>query len=260
MLFRSLAAKERVTKETSMSWNEHMARDVIRLGKKRKLKSTAAAGEDSDEEFERMKRYLPDNENVKKSAKQIEKERHRHRRRQIDQYQKQEKIMSMCSWWINSSSFAKHRLLAFGKHVSLMMAPPNASLVPGHQFYLVPLKYSTSMVDCEDKGVQEEVALFRRSLENLYARERKGIILCETVLPSKGLWQTKVEVIPVPFSQIQDAPLYFKSAMVEQADEFGTYNKLFKTTLQKPLRTVIAKKFSYFHVEWGNLEIGRAHV
>jgi hypothetical protein len=264
MTVAELAAKERVTTgENSMSWNEHMTRDILRVGKKRKMKArTAAAGEDSDDEVERLKRHLPDyhfnnngNENTsaKKSADRVEKEEQRDRRRQIDQYRKQEKITSMCSWWINSSSFSKDRLLAFGKHVSLMMAPPNASLVPGHQFYLVPLKHAPSMVDCDDHEVREEIKLFRNSLENLYARERKGIVFCETVLPNKNFWQTKIEVIPIPFAQLQDAPIYFKSALVEQAEEFGTHTKLFQTSNSKHLRSVIPKNFPYFSIDWGNI-------
>jgi Protein similar to CwfJ C-terminus 2/Protein similar to CwfJ C-terminus 1 len=249
MTANELAAKERA--EAGMSWNEHMARDVVRIGKKRKLKEKNTSV-DSDEEVERMKRHLPDN-SVKKSAKQVQKEDQRDRRRKISEYQKQEKITSMCSWWINSSSFSEYRLLAFGKHVSLIMAPLNASLEPGHQFYLVPLKHATSFVDCDDGGVWEEVALFRRSLENMYARDRKGIILFETVLPNKGFWQTKMEVVPVPFSVLQDAPIFFKSSIVEQADEFGTHNKLLKTSVQKPLRSVIPKKFPYFYIDWGNI-------
>jgi len=231
------------------------------VGKKRKMKARGA-GEDSDEEIERMTKHLPDyhlnnkgdeNKNARKSTEQVEKEEQRNRRRQIDQYRKQEKITSMCSWWINSSSFAKDRLLAFGKHVSLMMAPPSASLVPGHQFYLVPLKHAPSMVDCDDHEVREELKLFRNSLENMYARERKGIILCETVMPNKNFWQTKIEVIAVPFSQLQDAPLYFKSALVEQAEEFGTHTKLLKTSGNKQLRSIIPKKFPYFSIDWGNI-------
>mmetsp|Transcript_19448 Transcript_19448/g.40042 ORF Transcript_19448/g.40042 Transcript_19448/m.40042 type:complete len:456 (+) Transcript_19448:498-1865(+) len=260
MTVAELAAKERVTGGNSMSWNEHMTRDILRVGKKRKMKPrTAAAVGDSDEEVERLKRHLPDyhqndnSDSAKKSEKQIEKEDQRNRRRQIDRYRKQEKITSMCSWWINSSSFAKDRLLAFGKHVSLMMAPPNLSLVAGHQFYLVPLKHAPSIVDCDDHGVREEMRLFRNSLENMYARERKGIIFCETVLPSKSFWQTRVEVTPVPFAQLQDAPIYFKSAMVEQAEEFGTHTKLFETSIQKQLRSVVPKKFPYFYIDWGNI-------
>ncbi|KAL3898456.1 MAG: hypothetical protein SGARI_006668 [Bacillariaceae sp.] len=121
------------------------------------------------------------------------------------------------------------------------MAPLNASL------------HAPSFVECDDAGVWEEVKLFRTSLEKMYARKGKGIVLVETVLPNKGFWQTKMELVPVPFSSIQDAPIYFKSSMVEQADEFGTHNKLLKTSLQKPLKSVIPKKFPYFFIDWGSI-------
>jgi hypothetical protein len=276
MTMAELAAKERATSSSSgggaapsssttmmMSWDEHMTRDIIRVGKKRKIKAggrNTTKYEDSDDEVERMKRHLPDyqdndtGESDRKLATKFDKANRRNQRRQIDQFQKQERITSMCGWWINSSSFTKHRLLAFGKHVSLMMAPPTASLIPGGQFYLVPLKHATSFVDCDDDGgVWDEVAMFRSSLENVFARDRKGIIFLETVLPDKGFWQTKIEVIPVPFAALQDAPMYFKSAMIEQAEDFGTHNKLMVTTVQKPLRNVIPKRFPYFAVDWGNI-------
>jgi len=264
MTVAELAARERSTgRDHSMSWNEHMARNIVRVGKKRKIKQRTAAAVDSDEEVEQMKKHLPDYhrndnaESTRRNAKHLEKEDLRDRRRQIDRYQKQEKITSMCSWWIQSSSFARHRLLAFGKHVALMMAPPNASLVPGHQFYLVPLKHAPSMVECDDPGVRDELGLFRTSLENMYALQGKGLVLCETVLPNKNLWQTRVEVVPVPFAKLGDAPLFFRSAMAEQAEEFGTHMKLLPTTLQKPLRSVLPKRFPYFCVDWGNLATAR---
>jgi hypothetical protein len=250
MTATELAAKERA--EAGVSWNEHLARDVMRVGKKRKLRERNVSCMDSDEEVERIKQHLPD-ATINKSAKQVQKEQQRERLRQISEYQKQEKITSMCSWWLNSTTFAGHRLLAFGKHVSLMMAPLNASLDPGHQFFLVPLKHSPSFVDCDDHGVWEEIKLFRTSLENMYAKDRKGVVLLETVLPSKGFWQTKMEIVPVPFPALHDAPIFFKSSMVEQADEFGTHNNLLKTSLQRPLNSVIPKKFPYFYIDWGNI-------
>ena len=262
MTVKELAAKERVTGENSMSWNEHMAREILRVSKKRKMKVNTAAGEDSDDEVERLRKHLPEyhlnnaggeGKASRLSAIQVEKNEQKNRRRQIDNYRKQEKITSMCSWWINSSSFANNRLLAIGKHVSLMMAPPNQSLVPGHHFYLVPLKHAPSLVDCDDHLVLKELKNFRNSLENMYARDRKGIILCETVLPNKNFWQTKVEVVAIPFAQLQDAPIYFKSALVEQAEEFGTHTKLFRTSNSKPLGSLIPKKFPYFYIDWGNI-------
>lgn len=251
MTVEELAAKERLAGSNSVSWNEDM-REILRLGKKRHL---PGYDDDNNDNNTISKRKYVDIIEKKKKAEQ-----QRYRHRQIEQYRKQEKITSMCSWWINSSSFDKNRLVAFGKHVALMIAPAQESLIyPDekqyqYQFYLVPFKHAPSMVDCgDDQGIQEEMKLFRTSLENMYAKDGKGIIWCETVLPNKNFWQTKVDLVPVPFNKLQDAPIYFKSALVEQVEEFGTHTKLFSTSNTKTLRTVIPKKFPYFYVDWGNI-------
>jgi hypothetical protein len=50
----------------------------------------------------------------------------------------------------------------------------------------------------------------------------------ETLLPNKRFWQTKMEVVTVPYCVVQDALIFLKSYTVEQADEFGIHNKLMK--------------------------------
>lgn len=291
MSVTELAARERAgalggggtAYNNDMSWDEAMARSVVRTGKKRKMKLKSMQQHrdgDSDEEVERAKRHLPGYEEddigdddkprslsaklQRREEQQREKEAQRTRRRQIDQFQKQDAMVSKFAWWVQSSNFAKHRLIAFGQHVSLIMAPLQSSLVPGHHFYLVPIKHSPSLVDGGggEAGIWEEVNLFRQALENVYARDRKGIVMCETVLPSNnnsntGFWQTKLEVVPVPFAVLQDAPLYFKSAMMEQAEEWGAHNKVLPTSAQKPLQAVIPSGFPYFAVNWGNLATSR---
>ena len=83
----------------------------------------------------------------------------------------------------------------------------------------------------------------------MYTKEGKDVVFMETVLPSKGLWQTRMEAIPVPKRAAGDAQMYFKSALSEQAEEWGTHTKLLSTR-DKGLRRTIPKKFPYFFVEW----------
>ncbi|KAL3944400.1 MAG: hypothetical protein SGBAC_001524 [Bacillariaceae sp.] len=247
MTATELAMNER---NMTMSWDEQMVRNAIRVGKKRKK---GISGDDSDEELENMKRLLPVDAKEQK-AKAARKSTQREEHREVDRYLKQEKVTTKCSWWVGSKSFAKHRLLGLGEHLSLAMAPPNVSLIPGHHFHMVPIQHASSFVECNDDAVWDEVKRFHSALSNMYATKGKGVILLETVLPSKGLWQTKMDVIAVPFSVLQDAPIYFKSSMVEQSDEWGTHNKVMATTARKPVKSVLPKKgFPYFYVEWGNL-------
>jgi hypothetical protein len=56
-----------------------------------------------------------------------------------------------------------------------------------------------------------------------------------------------MDAIPIP--QNQDAPMFFKSALTEQAEEWGTHTKLLSTR-DKGLRRTIPKRFPYFYVEY----------
>ncbi|KAL7525395.1 hypothetical protein ACHAXR_001866 [Thalassiosira sp. AJA248-18] len=95
----------------------------------------------------------------------------------------------------------------------------------------------------------------------------RGVLFLETVTrtTSRGgsggtALQAKMEVVPVPRSVERDAPLYFKSALAEVAQEWGTHglkpivlndnNKNDGTTKMKTLRNAVPKGFPYFHVGW----------
>lgn len=257
MTVHELVAQERRENQLGMSWNEQMTRNLARLGKKRRRDDKATG--DSDDEVEKMKRWLPGatveaKEGTAKHQRAAAKAQQRDTHRLLNQNAQEEKITSKCSWWMESSSFRKHRLLALGNHVSLVMAPPNNSLVDSNHFYLVPFKHAPSFVDvAEDADIWNEVTRFQTSLQNMYARQGKSVVLLETVLPNKGFWQTKMEVIPIPFSCIQDAPVFFQSAMREQTEEWGTHNKILKISAKKPLPLVVPKGFPYFAVQWGSI-------
>lgn len=254
MTIQELVANER-RQNQDMSWDEQMTRNMTRLGKNLKRKSNR--NDDSDEEVERMKKWLPGATNAKegtaKEGRAIQKGQQRDRHRLMNEKMQEDKITSKCSWWLESSSFRRHRLLALGNHISLVMAPPKASLIAGNHFYLVPLKHTPSFVSAESDA-WGEVLRFQTSLQNLYARQGKSLIMLETVLEhSKGLWQTKLEVVPVPFGILQDSPMYFSSSMKEQTEEWGTHNKILKVSTEKPLQSVVPKGFPYFYVDWGRI-------
>ena len=173
----------------------------------------------------------------------------RERARQVARHDRQSAITQKCWWWMESSSFEKHRLLALGNHVSLMLCPSNLALTE-YSCYLVPIRHAESFRACEDE-VWDEVQRFRTSLRQMFAKTGQGVLFCETVLPSKNLWQARMEVVPVPKRVEQDAAMYFKSALTEQAEEWGTHTKLLSTR-EKGLRRTIPKGFSYFNCEFEN--------
>ena len=215
---------------------------------------------DSDEEEHRLLSMAMPSE-PKESKKQAadEKAKRRAISRELALNDKQDRIVSQCWWWMESSQFSKHRLLSLGNHVSLVMAPPNLSLTPGRHFYIVPLKHAESLAGCEEE-VWDEITRFQTSLRNLFDEEYKqGVLFSETVLPTKNFWQTKMEVIPIKRKIWLDSELYFKSTLTEQADEFGTHNKLLSTKV-KGLRRTVPKNFPYFFIEWDAPNQGYAQI
>jgi len=250
MTVKELVAMER---QDAPSLDEQMLRNLSRSRKRQRQ----SGRESSDDEVEQMKRLLPvslvnGKDSISKNAKNEMREGHR----LVAQNRNQNKVTSRCSWWVESSSFRDYRLLATGKHCSLVMAPPQKSLLLGHHFYLVPLKHATSFVNggIEDEHLWQDVEKFQSALNNLYACEGKGVIMFETILPNKqGLWQTKLEVVPVPFTSLKDSPIYFSSAMKEQVEDWGTHNKIIELTKERPAKRSLPKGFPYFLVFWGNV-------
>jgi len=175
----------------------------------------------------------------------------REKSRQMARVGREMAITDRCWWWMESGAFRRHRLLSLGDHVSLVLSPSHLSVVKW-QCMLVPVKHNESYATSEDE-IWEERIRFQTALRSMFRKEGMGVLFCETVLPSKGLWQARMEVIPIPLSVEQDAAIYFKSALTEQAEEWGTHNKLLPTSKAKGLRQTIPTKrgFHYFHVEWG---------
>ena len=248
-----MVAEERRTKQQggSASMDEVFARNIARLGSRYKgaeFKSVAGATAGADEDDMAgdggidMKMFTSNEERLTEAARY-----NREMSRQVARAKQEEKITSRCWWWMESSSFQKHRLLSLGDHVSLILVPSHNALV-NCQCFLVPVQHAESFSSCEDE-VWEEVARFRSSLRKMFAKEGKGVLFCETVLDTKGLWQARMDVIPVPKTVEQDAEMYFKSALTEQAEEWGTHTKILSTR-GRGLRHTVPKGFSYFNVEW----------
>jgi hypothetical protein len=205
-----LVAEEKQSQlEGSRGMDENFARNIARLGSRYKgaeFKSTAGATAGADEEDMAgdggidMKMFTSNESRLTEAAQY-----NREMSRQMDRAKKENKITSRCWWWMESSSFQKHRLLSLGDHVSLIYVPSHEALV-GSQCYLVPVKHAESFASCEDE-VWDEIARFRTSLRHVFAKEDKGVLFCETVLPTKGLWQARMDVIPVPKNVEQDAEM-----------------------------------------------------
>ena len=180
-----------------------------------------------------------------KSARSIQRETSR----AFAKSDRQDKMISKLWWWIESNQFDRRRLVALGNHVCLAMAPLALSLIKGQHFYLVPLQHVESMAAAEDE-VWDEIIRFQSSLRALFATQNLSLVFFETVLPNTSFWQTKLECVAIPRAQWLDAPLFIKQALLEQAQDDGTHQKVMQVTLTKGLRASVPKNFSYIYMEY----------
>ena len=247
MTVQELLAHEKTATSTAA---DQEARNVLRRGKKKRHFKEAV---DSDEEEERQLVNVGLRSGGETSGGEATaKSARRDRARQIARHDRQEQITARCWWWLESSRFDRRTLLALGDHASLVMAPAPLSVVPGRHFYLVPVPHAPSLTAC-DENVWHELRRFQDGLRSMAAAQQQEVLFFETVLPtsSSGFWQTRLEAVMVPRTVGADAPLYFKTALTEQAEEWGTHQKLMKTGNGKDLRATVPKNFHYFYIEYG---------
>lgn len=250
LTIKELVAQEKRQNQNFVSMDEQFSRNVYRLGKqykgmedKREHGATAGADEvDFTGTIGGVNMNLYRTKAQRTSSADLAKEC---KKKSFDD--KLATITQRCWWWIESSMFKRHMLLSLGNQVSLVLAPENVSLAKGH-CYIVPIKHTESIVSCEEE-VFSEVLRFQSSLRAMHSAEGKGVLFVETVMPNNVFWQTKIEAIPISKNIQNDAPMYFKSAFDEQAEDFGTHTKVIHTK-GKGLRRSIPKKFPYIHVEW----------
>jgi uncharacterized membrane protein YgcG len=277
-----LVAQERLGRlyNDSSTQNEATAREILRMNKRRKVKKKNV---DSDEEEERQLQTIgimkEDDErkqqaNKRTTARRQERQgQQRHeqavQQRAVARHDAQEHIISKCWWWLEAKiSFQRHRLLALGDYVSLVMTPSALSVVPGRHFYLVPIRHASSLLSC-DEPVWHEIRQFQSSLRAMYAATststRKGddkklaVLFTETVLSTSSFWQTRMECIVVPIEVALDAPLYFKNSMLEQAEEWGTHShKIYNISSSHEKKTLVqtlpskASNLAYFYIDFGS--------
>ena len=177
----------------------------------------------------------------------------------------------------------KHLIISLGEH-SALMYPPGGQLVPGHM-QIAPLGHICAMTDA-DEEVYDEVNRFKAALHEMWAQGGGGgkgsskadrpppvpgqrdvddndddaisvesdgdgaaePIFLETAMRFGPRRHTVIDVIPLPSSLAQDAPLFFRKAITD-AEEWTT-NAALIDTAGKGLRRCVPKGFPYFHVSW----------
>ncbi|KAL7491046.1 hypothetical protein ACHAWT_000536 [Skeletonema menzelii] len=265
MTIQQMVAQERNSSGGGM--DEIYAKNIHKMGKNFKAlekimgtnSKSGADEEDYGQETSQLVSSLYSNNDDKYSPAQLAMKQ---KSQQIAQHDALAKWKSKSWWWLESPSFNKQYLIALGDKVSLVMTPthlalnqePSSSSWNGGQCFLVPLPHCESFVGL-DEEVWSEVYRFQQSLRSMFRREGREVLFLETVTRTSrggglGL-QAKLEVIPVPRRVERDAPLFFKSALSEVAQEWGTHGqKPIVLNDEKTLRNSVPRGFPYFYVGW----------
>jgi hypothetical protein len=210
--------------------------------------------------------------------------------RQIAHHDAITKWTARSSWWMESPNFDKRYLLTLGEKISLVMTPSHKRLQQeeeqkkgglttssssswvggGGQCMIVPIAYCESFVSL-DEDAWDEVKRFQLSLCHMFHSQGRGVIFLETVnrtsqSASGGVGgggggmttQARMDVIPVPLAVERDAQLYFRSALAEVAQEWGTHQRpialeeVGRRGGKKTLRNSVPRRgFPYFYCGWG---------
>ena len=266
MTVEEMARAERTGDAGDM--DETYARNVVKMGNKRfKHYSKDAGGGDAGADEED---YLQDTDNIYKNLYRSNEDKlspaeiaARSQSRQIAQHDAMARFTGKSWWWTKSPRFDRRYLVALGDHVSLVLMPTHRCLQQsskskwtGGQCLLVPNEYSESFVGL-DEDAWAEVRRFQDSLRKMFKSEGRGVLFLETVTRAsrsggQSGYQCKMDVVPVPRSVERDAELYFKSALAEVAQEWGTHQRPIPLGGRggKTLRNAVPRGFPYFYCGW----------
>lgn len=190
-----------------------------------------------------------------KSREQLEEKR---RREAIQDYQRQSKVEAACYHCFGNKKVPSHLLISLG-NASYLMLPPKP-IAAGH-CWIVPVEHHAGGMVSIDENVWDEVQNFMKSIVKMNYKRNAGTIFWETQMPSdedEGR-HSVVEAIPVPASQANHAPGYFRKALMESESEWTTHKKLIETHKKGGLRHSIPEGFPFFYVQFGMSE-GFVHI
>lgn len=92
----------------------------------------------------------------------------------------------------------------------------------------------------------------------MFHAQGKGVIFMETVTNVRSQRHTAIECIPIPYGVYEDAPAYFKEAILGSGEEWSQHKKLIDTSI-RGFRHSLVSNLPYFHV-WCGLDKGYGHV
>lgn len=125
---------------------------------------------------------------------------------------------------------------------------------------IVPLIHHDNLLQCDDDE-WEEIRNFMKSLTRLYYYKKLGVLFYENAAHPRKHRHAALVAVPVPLHLAEDAPAFFREAILASDDEWSQHRKIVDTRGKGKtgFRRSIAKEAPYFHV-WTELDGGLGHV
>ncbi|XXQ35993.1 Cwf19-like C-terminal domain-containing protein [Plasmodiophora brassicae] len=161
-----------------------------------------------------------------------------------------------CWYCLGGPRFQHHLVVRVGKycHIEVPSGPP---LGLGHCL-IVPNEHTASSTSMND-SVFAELQAIKDRLVTMFASESLGVVFLETSLPNSKR-HCMIDCITLVRELYDEAPIYFKKALLESDEEWSSHKKVIVTSRCRGIRSAIPGGFPYFHVEFGDDRSGFAHV
>lgn len=218
-----------------------------------------------DAKFDNDLDYM--DENASKLAKNVVGSDINLRNTAIGDVQKMQKILDSCPLCHHEDSNTPPAAPIVSLATRVYMTLPTKPEVALGGAVIVPIQHHLNLLECDDDE-WEEIRNFMKSLTRMYHERDKGVIFYENAAhmhSRKG--HAALFAVPLPFHLADNAPAYFKEAVLSADEEWSQHKKVIDTLAksQQPgfgkqaFRKSLVKEMAYFHV-WFTMDGGLGHV
>lgn len=218
-----------------------------------------------DGKFDNNLDYM--DENASKLAKNVIKSDINLRNTAIGDVQKMQKILDSCPLCHHEDTDTPPAAPVVSLATRVYMTLPTEPEVAPGGAVIVPVQHHLNLLECDDDE-WEEIRNFMKSLTRMYHQRDRGVVFYENAAhmhSRKG--HAALFAIPLPFHLADNAPAYFKEAVLSADEEWSQHKKVIDTLAnsQQPgygkqaFRKSLVKEMAYFHV-WFTMDGGLGHV
>ncbi|CAG8487204.1 7451_t:CDS:2 [Paraglomus occultum] len=223
-----------------------------RLGTGKSMDAQMAGRIMGDKKFEDDLDYL--DEHADKMARGKEQTIEQKRQFAIQDFKKSQDFINSCPYCFGQDKSPVAPMVSLGTKTYLALSTVT-EMTSGHCL-IVPIQHCLTTLELDD-DTWDEIRNFMKCLIQMFHSEDRGVLFFETVISFKYQKHAIIECIPLPWNLSQDAPAFFREAILSTAGEWTQNKKIIDTA--KGFRNKMVKDLPYFHV-WFNVDGGMGHV